>query len=398
MNLGSLVVRNVFRNRARLALTVMGAAIAVMTFVTLRTALGSWTKAEAFARKDRLVTRHKVTFILPLPKRYVEDVRSAKGPDGRPLVRKVTWANWFGGREPNHERDFFASMAVDADTYFDVYDDFGVSKDQLEAFKKDRSAAIVGVLLAEKFGWKVGDRVTLESPLFPSTDGAGWTFTVAGLYTPIAKAADRSSFFFHWERLDETLPPEQRNAIGWIASRSTDPEDAVAASKAIDRIFDGRDVQTLSQDERAFTTGFLGMISSVLDVLGVLSFVILAVMALILANAVGMSTRERTGEYAALKAVGFKPRHIAFVVAGESALIGLLGGAVGLLLSYGIIDRGIGKFFEQNMSQFFPVFRVDGGTLMLALAVAVMLGLLASLFPALRASRLRVTDALRRVA
>jgi len=397
MNLGHLVVRNVFRNKMRLALTVLGAAIAVMTFITLRTALRSWAVAQEFAQKDRLMTRHKVTFVLPLPKRYAQDVAAAKAPDGRPLVRAVTYANWFGGREPNHPNEFFASMAVDGKTYFDVYDDVHVPKDQFDAFLNDRSGAIVGKGLADKFGWKVGDRITLESPLYPAADGAGWAFTVSGLYTA-APHVGQQNFLFHWQRLDDALPAEQRDNIGWITSRTTDPDGAVKASVALDRIFGERDVQTVSQDERTFNTGFIGMISSVLDVLSVLSLVILAIMALILANAVGMSTRERTGEYAALKAVGFKPRHIAFIVAGEAALVGLLGGVVGLVLSYIVVDRGVGKFFEENMTQFFPVFRVDGSTLAVALLVAIALGLCASLLPAIRASRLRVTEALRRVA
>jgi len=391
--LGSLIVRNVFRNKVRLALTVLGAAIAVMTFVTLRTALQSWAVAQEFALKDRLMTRHKVTFILPLPKRYVDDIANARGDGGKPLTRAVTYSTWFGGREPNHEREFFASVAIDPTTYFDVYDDVLVPHDQLEAFRKDRSGAIVAKTLADKFGWHVGDRVTLESPIYPAPGGAGWAFTISGMYT-----APGQAFLFHWDRLNETLPPEQRDTVGWIISRTTDPTGAAKASAQLDRLFAERDVPTLSQDERAFNTGFIGMISSVLDVLGVLSFVILAIMALILANAVGMSTRERTGEYATLKAVGFKPRHIATIIAGESALVGFLGGVAGLILSYLVVDRGIGKFFEENMQQFFPVFRIDRATLGLAMAVAVALGLCAALLPAIRVSRLPVTEALRRVA
>ncbi len=397
MKLGSLIVRNVFRNKVRFALTVLGAAVAVMTFVSLRTALSSWTAAQQFARKDRLMTRHKVTFILPLPKRYVEDVLAARGADGSPLVSKVTYANWFGGRVPGREREFFASMAVDAATYFDVYSEAIIPPAELEAFTKDRTGAVIGSGLAAKFGWKVGDRVTLESPIFPTPDG-GWNFTIDAIYTPTSQSFNKDGFFFQWARLDEAMPPAQRNMIGWIVSRTTRPDGAADAASALDRIFAERDVQTLSQDERTFNTGFIGMISSVLDVLGLLSFVILGIMGLILANAVGMSTRERTGEYATLKALGFKPRHVAMIVTGESALVAGLGGLLGLALSYGVVDRGIGRFFEENMSQFFPVFRVQGATSASALAVAVALGICAAIVPALRVSRLRVTEALRRVA
>jgi len=397
LTLTKLVRRNLFRNKVRLLLTVLGAAVAVLTFVTLHTALNSWNHAKEFSQRDRIYTRHKITFIIPLPKRYVEDARNAKGPDGAPLLRNVSYASWFGGREPNHPNDFFSSMAIDGDTYFDVFDDFHVPAAEREAFMKDRSGAIIGEVLAEKFGWKIGDRVTLDCPLYPAPEGKPWTFNVAGIYRT-RPGQDRSTFLFHWARLEESLPPHRQGNVGWLISRTSDPSRSAEVSTQIDALFEDRDVQTTSQDERAFTSGFMEMISTVLNMMGILSLVILAIMGLILANAVGMSTRERSGEYAALKAVGFKPRHIVFLVTVESTMVALLGGLLGLLLSHAIVDGGMKGFFEKNLSGVFPVFQVDVSTVVMALVAALLLGGAAAAVPALRASRLSVTDALRRVA
>jgi putative ABC transport system permease protein len=199
MTLGGLAARNVLRNKFRVALTILGVAVAVLTFVTLRTVLDAWTNTEA-AVKDRVVTRHKITFVMALPKRYVHDVAAAKDSSGNRLTRLTTWANWFGGKDPKHDREFFATLAIDSSTYFQVYDETLVPPDQLGAFMKDRSGAIVGDQLAQKLGWKVGDTVSLESGIYPTKEGGPWTFKIDGIYTATAKSIDRLTFLIHWDR------------------------------------------------------------------------------------------------------------------------------------------------------------------------------------------------------
>jgi putative ABC transport system permease protein len=344
------------------------------------------------AATDRIVTRHKVTFVMTLPYRYVEDVRSVQG------VREATFATWVGAKSPQHETEFFATLAVDPESFFDVYTEMAVPKEQLAAFQQDRQGAIVGDVLAAKLGWKVGDRVVLESSIYPSPPDSPWTVTISGIYVATQKSVDRSTFVFHWQYLNDRLPEIRKDQIGWVVSRVENPGAAAETARRIDTVFDERDIQTLSQDERAFTAGFLGAFSAVLRALDAISVAILFVMVMILGNTIAMGVRERTNEYGVLRAIGFAPLHIAIFIVGEGLLVGALGGAVGLAISYPIVQQGIGGWIEENMGAMFPYFRIEVGTAMIAFLLAVGLGLAGSVVPAVGAVRLKVTDALRRVA
>lgn len=398
MNLPTVAFKNVGRNKVRLAMTMAGVAIALLTFVTLHTCVRSWDEAQDVARQDRIVTRHKVTFVLTLPIRYINEIRALRGADGQPLLRASTFMNWFGGKDPNNETLFFATIAVDHESFFDVYDEIVLEPSAREAFASQRDAALVGVLLAEKLGWSVGDRVTLESPIYPAPPDRPWSFEVVGIYDTSSKAVDRQTMYFRYDYMNDGIPEAMRDEIGWIASRSADPAAALEAAAAIDAMFAERETQTLSQDERTFFTSFVGMVGSVLKIMSMLSYIILTILGLILANAISMSVRERTSEYAAMKAMGFTPRHIASLILGESVIISLLGAIPGVILSYVIVDLAMGDFFEANMAQFFPIFRVHPTTLLLAAGAAVVIGLFSGLAPALGAARLNVVDNLRRIA
>jgi putative ABC transport system permease protein len=387
MKLLGLALRNILRNRFRTALTVLGVAVAIVAFVLLRTVLTSWTDAINYAARDRIATRHKVTFIMQLPLRYLEDIRSTPG------IKGTTWMNWFGGKHPKHESEFFATIAVDPTTFLQVYDEIVVPQDQREAWLQDRRGVVVGDVLAKKFGWKLGDRVTLAGTIYPGD----WEFTVRGIYTTTRRSIDRSTFWFHWNYLNESTPERGRDQVGWVVSRIDDPNRAAEIAKAVDKRFDDRDVQTLSMSERAMNTSFMGMFSTVLKALDVISVVILLIMALILGNTIAMGVRERTNEYGVLRAIGFLPRHLAFFVLGEATVTGLLGGSLGLILAYPIVERGFGRFLEENMGGFFPYFRIASDTMFLALALSIVLGAVAALIPAYRASKIDVIEALRRV-
>ena len=213
MTLTGLAFRNLSRNRARTLLTILGVGVATLTFLLLRTILYAWTSAADYAQKDRVVTRHKVTFVMGLPKRYVDDVRNL------PEVKLAGYASWFGGKDPKHDREFFATLAVDP-SYLDVYSEMAISKDQLEKWKTNRTGAILGDVLANKIGVKLGDKITLESGIYPSQPDAPWTFTVDAIYTTTAKSIDRSTFLFHYDYLNDGLPEKRRNEIGWIVARA----------------------------------------------------------------------------------------------------------------------------------------------------------------------------------
>ncbi len=392
MTLGQLAAKNMLRNKVRTLLTILSIAVAVLAFVTLRTLAGSWTAAADYAAKDRVVTRHKVTFILPLPLRYVDKVRATPG------VKAATFASWFGGKDPRHETEFFASLAVDSKTFFKVYSEMLVPRADLERWESDRSGAIVGDVIAKKLGWKIGDRVTLESGIYPSDPSKPWTFTVDGIYAATAKSVDRSTFVFHWDYMNEAMPEGRRDEIGWVTTRVDHPERASEVGVAIDRMFDDQEVQTLSQDERAFQTSFLATVSAAFKAIDIISAVILVIMMLVVGNTIAMGVRERTNEYGVLRAIGFRPMHVGGFVLGEAILTAFVGGALGILISYPVVDRGMGRWIEENMGSMIPYFRIDPRVAAVAIALSVVLGAVAAAFPAYKASKLHVTDALRRVA
>lgn len=388
MSLRNLAAQSLRRNRLRTVLTVLGVAVALLAFLTIRTVVWSWTVGAQDTANDRIVTRHKVTFVMTLPKRYVDEIRAMKE------VKCATFMNWFGGKDPTRENEFFATIACDAPSLLEVYDDMRVPPEQAKAFVEERQGALVGEALMKRMGWKLGDRITLQSQIFPGD----WEFEIVAVYEALRKSVDPAQVFFHWEVLNERLRPRMQNQVGWICARVAPGVSAVETSVAIDRKFDSHDVQTLSQDERAFMQSFLAMFSAVLTALDVVSFVILGIMMLILGNTVAMGVRERTGEFAVLRAIGFLPRHVALLVVGEAAVLGMAGGAVGLGISYPFLNVGLARFVEENFGQFFPFFRVTPESAAVAMGLAVGLAVVASGIPAIRAYRLHVVDALRRLA
>lgn len=361
--------------------------VAVVAFVLLRTVNWAWTAQSGDTAVDRIFTRHKVTFVMELPMSHYDEVRAL------PEVRCANFQNWFGGKDPNHDQEFFATIACDEKTLFDVYDDLLVAPEQKKAFIEDRQGALVGENLMRRLGWKLGQTVTLQSQLYPGD----WEFHIVATYNAARKSIDPAQVFFHWDMMNERRPARMKGSIGWIVSRVAKGASAVDVSAAIDRHFDAMDVQTLSLDEHAFQQSFLAMFSAILTALDVVSLVILGIMMLILGNTVAMGVRERTAEYAVLRSIGFMPRHLLALVVGEAAVLGLLGGGVGLGLAYPFINLGLGRFIEENFGQFFPFFRVSPGTAGMAMTLAIALAIVSSVPSAIVAWRLRVVEALRRI-
>ncbi|MDQ2644436.1 MAG: FtsX-like permease family protein [Myxococcota bacterium] len=387
MRLATIAIKNVARNRLRTLLTSLGVAAGLIMFIALRTMNWSWTAAEQQSASDRIGVRHKITFIMPLPLRYAEEIRNTPG------VTAITYANWFGAKDPKNESDFFATIAVEPADLLNVYREIEAPPEQVEAWKQDRRGALVGDALAKKKGWKVGDKVTLRGTIYPGD----WEFHIAGIYTSKRASVDRSTLWFHWKYLNDSLPQQRRDKIGWVVARVADPGQSAAICRAIDQKFSERDVQTLSMSERAMQASFLGMLSAILRAIDVVSVVILLIMMLILGNTIAMGVRDRTGEYGVLRAIGFVPRHIVIFVVGESLVIGLLGGLIGVGLSYPLVQNGLGRFLEENMGAIFPYFRVQPSLAALSMGLALGASLLASAIPAYRASKLKVVDSLRRV-
>lgn len=387
MNLTTLATKNAARNGVRTALTVFGVATAIFTFVLLRTLVWSWTASSRQGASDRVGIRNKVTFVMTLPKKYVDEVRANPG------VTAASYGNWFGGKDPLNSHAFFASIAVEPDDFLRVYDEVKLSPGVAEAWRENRRGAIVGDALAHKMGWKVGDRITLRGTIYPGD----WHFDIVGIYTTTRTSADRSTFYFQWKYLNESIPLRRREQIGWVVARIADAGRSAAVCRELDSHFEERDVQSLCMSERAMQASFLGMMSAVLRALDFISFVILAIMTLILGNTIAMGVRERTKEYGTLRAIGFLPRQIVLFIALESLVTGALGGVLGLSIAYPFVDRGIGRFLEENMGSLFPVFRVQPHIAVAALGAACLLAAIAAMVPAYKISKLVAVDALRQV-
>ncbi|KAB2900793.1 MAG: ABC transporter permease [Kofleriaceae bacterium] len=388
MNMLTYARRNLFRRRGRTILTIVGVALAVLIFSGIRTVVASFEAGADAAAKDRIATRHKNSIVMLLPKRYIEDVRELPG------VKAATYANWFGSKDPKKRTPFFAAFAADHETWFTVMDEMGVEPAVLEEWRTTPNGAVLGDILAKTLEVKPGDRLVIQSDIFPGD----WEFKVVGIYEALRKTVDRNSMVFRWDYLNnDPRGAIMKDKIGWVLTRIDEPKESAALSKRIDATFDQRDDQTVTMSERAFQLSFLGAFASVLRAFDVVSGIILLIMALILANTIATAVRERTHEYGVLRAVGFQPHHVVAFIVGESVLIALMGGLAGVLLTAGLINGMMGPAIEENMGAMFPYFRAPMGVISLALLAAVVLGTLAAIIPAWRASRLKVTDALRRI-
>ncbi len=386
MNVLKLVLKNLFRHKLRTLLTILGLGVAVMAFALLSTVVTAWYAGVAASRTDRLIIRDAVSFIYPLPYSYKEQIAKIPG------VTEVSFANWFGGTyiddRPEH---FFPRMAVDDQTIFDLYPEFLLPHDQLETFKRERNACVIGSKLAHQFNLKLGDVMTITGNIYPGD----WQFVVRGIYEPKDRTVDATQMFFHWDYLNEKLKqdsPYRADHVGWYVIDIANPDDAPAISQTIDKLFENSPAKTKTETEKAFQQSFVSLSGTIITSLQVVSYIIIGIILLVLANTMIMAARERTREYAVLKTLGFTAGHIMGLVAGESIAIAIIGGAVGIAITFPVVG-GFGAAFPT----FFPVFNVEQSTLLLAGSFVLIVGVLAALFPSLRSARMKIVDGLRQV-
>lgn len=382
-----LVLKNALRHKLRTFLTILGIAIAVMSFGFLRTVVTAWSYGVEASAANRMITRHAVSFIFPLPYAYRDNIARIPG------VTKVTWANWFQGiyKDPADFKNFFPRLAVDPETYFDVYPEFIVPPDQLATFRQERNSCIIGRKIAAEHGFKVGDVIPVEGDIYPGK----WEFVVRGIYAGRDRSADETQMFFHWNYLNERireLQPGREGMIGWYVMIVDNPADMTRVARTVDDQYLNSRASTKTETEREFQQGFVSMSSAIIDSIEIVSFIIIGIVLLVLANTIVMAARERTTEYAVLKTIGFSPGHIIGLIAGESLLIAGIGGALGLLLTFPVAGG-----FAQMFPTFFPVFNVETVTIILAAVVAALAGVIAALFPTIRALRTSIAEGLRAI-
>lgn len=383
MKILKLIFKNTLRHKLRTTLTILGIAIAVIAFGILRTVVTAWHVGVDASAANRLITRQAVSFIFPLPVTYKEKIASVAG------IEQVTFSTWFQGVYID-KNQFFTRLAVDHETFFSVYPEFLLTKEELENFKNERTATIIGADLAKTYNLSIGDVMTLEGDIYPGT----WNFTVRGIYQPRDKATDGTMMAFRWDYVNERMQqewPERANDVGWYIVKINDPNQAAEISTQIDALFLNSRAETKTETERAFAQGFLSSTSAIIDAMNLISFVIIGIIMLVLGNTMIMAARERTREYAVLKTLGFSAKHIVGLILGESLLISAIGSAIGLFFIYPLIE-GIGQVIPKG---FFPVFHVESITIVLAVSAAMMIGLIASIFPIQRALKTKIVDGFR---
>ena len=379
MKLLPLVFANLRRHRLRTLLTTLGVALAMFLFASLRSVVTTLNAGAEVASAQRMGVQNKMAIVFPLPMSYRERLAAVPG------VVAVSWANWFGGQYGDG-KVFFAQFAVDPESYLAMYPEIVVPPDQKEAFLHERTAALVGKGLMEVFGWKLGQNVTIRGTIFPGD----WTFTIRAVYTPSVRAIDDRSFIFRYDYLDERT--QHRVTPGWYALQLRDASLAPQVAHTIDGMFENSSAPTKTMTEKAFNQSFVTMWGNVQFLMNSIGMAVVFAILMVTANAMMMTARERTGEMAVLKTIGFTDRTLFALVMAEAGLVTLTGALVGLggakVLYAGTGFNGFG---------FLPGFDVTAGTLAVGLGITLLLAVASGAVPALRAYRLSIVQALRHV-
>src|SRR5438270_4426947 len=382
MKYGRLIFANLFRKKTRLALTLGSFTIALFVFGFLAIVKEAFTGGVDVAGADRLVVINRTSIIQPLPLSYRDRIMRMKG------VKMITFANWFGGVYQD-ERNFFPSFAIDIHNQRQVFPEISISDAEWQKFVGDRQGAIVGAATAKKFHWKLGDRIPLKGQIFAGT----WDFNIDGIYHGTRPQDDETQFWFQWAYLDERLPQgsSYKGMTGWYTVRIQNPDDSTRISKAIDTEFANSPFETHTDTEKAFAAGWVKQFGNIKFLIMTIGTVVFFTLLLVTGNTMAIAVRERTGELAVLKAVGYSDRFVLLFVLFESLLIAVIGGALGL---------GLAKIFTLGGDPtrgLLPFFFLPGKAILAGLGVTLAVGAASGVIPAIGAMRLRVVDALRRV-
>ena len=374
----SFVWTNIARNRRRTILTVVSIGVSLFVLSTLMTVLTELNREpEGQDAHLRLVVRRASSLGSPLPEAYRTKLERVPG------VRMVHALMWFGGIYVD-EGNFFANFACDPETLLPMFPENRIPPEQVEAFQKERVAAVAGRKLVERFGWRLGDRITLQGTLYP----VDLEFTLRGIYT----GTDETAFFFHRLYLEEALGRPGKVGTFWLKAASA--EDIPRIIDAVDTMFRNSDAETKTETERAFQLGFISMLGNVKTLITSISSVVVFTILLVTANTMAMSIRERAREIAILKTLGFGRRQLLRLLVAESTLIALAGGVLGCAgarLFYSVVDVWS---YTQGL---FPIFVVEASTILLGLCLSVLIGVGSAVIPAIRVSQLTIAEALRRV-
>jgi putative ABC transport system permease protein len=384
MKFWHLIWSDLRRKKTRTVLTLLSIVVAFVLFGFLSAIKQALTGGVVLEGANRLIVRHKVSIIQMLPQSYQQRMERIPG------VAAATHQTWFGGiyQDP---KNFFMQNPVIPEEFLDMHPEMVLAADQKQAWLKTRTGAVVGRKTAERFKWKVGDKVPIQSSIWSQKSGSFmWEFDIVGIYDGRDKNTDTTPLFFRYDYFDEARRGG-KGLVGWYTIRVTDPARAADVAKLVDAEFENSSAETKTEPEGAFVQAWAQQIGDIAlitaSILGAVFFTIL----LVTGNTISQSVRERTGELGVLKAIGFTNTQVLGLVLAESCLVAVLGGIVGLGVAWLLTSRGdpTGGLLPLY---FFPVHDV-----LIGVALSLALGLVTGLFPALQAMRLRVAEALRRI-
>jgi putative ABC transport system permease protein len=378
----SLIFANLFRKKIRLMLTVGSFAVALFLFAFLAVVRNAFNRGADVAGADRLVVIDRVSIINLIPLKYRDQILQIPG------VKSITHNNWFGGVYQD-EKNFFPQFVIDPENQRQVFPELLVPDDQWNAFLKDRQGAIAGAKTAERFHWKIGDRIPIKTTLY---GGGSWEFNLDGIYHGDRPEDDETQFWFQWDYFEEKVPEEVKGQIGWYVLRVNNPEDSVRVAKAIDDKFANSSSETKTETESAFAAGWVKQFGNIQALILTIGSVVFFTLLLVTGNTMAISVRERTAELAVLKAIGYSGRRVLFFILAESLVIALLGGLLGLgfaLLAVPALARVLNGLVPQLL--------LEPSILILGLVSAIVVGIASGILPGLGAMRMRVVEAFRRV-
>ena len=379
-----LIWSNLRRRKLRALLTVLSILVAFVLFGLIAAIKQALIGGVDMAGADRLIVRHKVSLIISLPGSYQQTI------DRIPGVAGSAHLTWFGGIYQD-ARNFFPQMVVVPEEILAIYPKVILPPEQKQAWLNTRTGAVAGRKTAERFGWKIGDRIPITTAIWTKADGSQlWEFDLVGIFDGQDKATDTTPLWFRYDYFDEGRTYDKGH-VGWYVIRVKDPSQAVAIGRQIDDQFANSPAETKTEPEGAFIQSFAKQIGNIaLIAEGIMGAVFLTIL-LVAGNTMAQSVRERTGELGVLKAIGFTNGQVLCQVMAESCLLAVLGGVLGLGLSWLFILRG------DPTNGLLPFFYFPVNDLLTGLGISLALGLATGIFPALQAMRLRVADALRRM-
>jgi putative ABC transport system permease protein len=378
-----LLAASLRRKRLRTFFTIASIVVAFLLFGLAESMRFALQAGVEVAGADRLITMHKVSFTQLLPASYENRIKSIDG------VVAITPQTWFGAWFQD-ERNQLPAFPTKPDAFLRIYPEIQVPEDQKQAWIADRSGILAGRAIATVFGWQVGDTVPLKSAIWRREDGSDtWDVTVRGIFD-MPQGGDTRQIVMHQDYFEEAKQ-QGKGLVGWYVIRVDEVDHAQAIARRIDALFANSPAETKTSSERAMAQSFVNQIGNIGKILSAIVAAVFFTMLLVTANTMAQSVRERTNEIGVLKTLGFSNPGVLGLVLGESLLVTVLGGVVGMALAW-----SFGVQFEPVLDQYLPGFRVPPSAFALALAFMLALGAVAGVVPAWQAMRLRIVDALRR--